>query len=295
MGQHHSHEHSHDVKNIKTAFFLNLSFTLIEIIGGLYVNSVAILSDAIHDLGDSLSLGLSWYFQKLSKKGRDKTFSYGYGRFSILGALINSVVLIAGSILILSETIPRLWAPIQPDTKGMLVLSILGIVVNGAAVLKLKKGTSMNERVASLHLLEDVLGWAAVLVGSLVMMFYDLPILDPLLSIGISVFILINVYKNIKASFKIILQANPSEVDYDKLKKEILKIAAIVDVHDMHSWTMDGEKHVMTIHIVVKQSIKATEQTHIKSQVREILRRNSIDHATIEIDCEKEPCGLEDC
>ena len=191
---HHGHHHHHDTENISTAFFLNLAFTIIEIIGGLMTNSVSIMSDALHDLGDSLSLGLAWYFQKVAKKGRDKTFSYGYKRFSVLGAMINAIVLVIGSVFILQESIPRLWQPETPNAQGMFWLAILGILVNGAAVLKLKKGTSLNEKVISLHLLEDVLGWAAVLIGSVLMYFFDLPIIDPLLSIGIAFFILTNVF-----------------------------------------------------------------------------------------------------
>jgi len=198
--------HNHDVKNIKTAFLLNLGFTIFELIGGLFVNSVAILSDAIHDLGDSLSLGLSWYFQNLSHKGRTKTFSYGYKRFSVLSAIINSIVLLVGSIFILYETIPRLITPVQPNATGMLALSIIGIIVNGAAVLKTCKGKTANERAVSLHMMEDVLGWIAVFIGSVIMYFVHLPILDPILSILITGFILFNAFKNLGFSLKIILQ-----------------------------------------------------------------------------------------
>lgn len=295
MGHHHTHDHSSDVKNIKAAFFLNLLFTIVEIIGGLYVNSMAILSDAVHDLGDSLSLGFSWYFQKLSKKGRDKTFSYGYKRFSVLGAIINSIVLVAGSLLILAETVPRLWQPIQPNAQGMLLLSILGIIINGAAVLKMKKGVSINEKVVSLHLLEDVLGWVAVLIGSIVMMFYDVPILDPLLSLLIAGFILYNVVKNLKASFKIILQANPQELNQEAIKEKVLTVPKVKSVHDLHSWTMDGDYHIMSIHIVLEKGITMGEQMEVKSKVREVMGQQAIDHVTIEVDCVEEPCELEDC
>ena len=291
----HQHSHEHDVGNIKVAFFLNLTFTVIELIGGLYVNSMAILSDAVHDLGDSLSLGLSWYFQKLSKKGRDKTFSYGYKRFSVLGAIINSIVLVVGSLLIIRETLPRLWNPVQPDAQGMLILSILGIIVNGAAVFKLKKGTSLNEKVVSLHLLEDVLGWAAVLVASVVMMFYSVPILDPLLSLLISGFILYNVFKNLKASFKIVLQAYPSKPDQKTLKQKILKLPKVKGIHDIHIWSMDGDYHVMSIHIVLERGVDVQELMSIKAKVREVVSQNAIDHVTIEMDCEEEECELEDC
>lgn len=295
MGHHHTHDHSSDVKNIKAAFFLNLLFTIVEIIGGLYVNSMAILSDAVHDLGDSLSLGFSWYFQKLSKKGRDKTFSYGYKRFSVLGAIINSIVLVAGSLLILAEAVPRLWQPVQPDAQGMLLLSILGIIINGAAVLKMKKGESINEKVVSLHLLEDVLGWVAVLIGSIVMIFYDVPILDPLLSLFIAGFIMYNVVKNLKASFKIILQANPQELNQEAIKEKVLTVPKVKSVHDLHSWTMDGNYHIMSIHIVLEKGITMGEQMEVKSKVREVMGQLAIDHVTIEVDCVEEPCELEDC
>ncbi len=290
----HSHDH-HDVKNIKAAFFLNLFFTLVELIGGLYVNSMAILADAMHDLGDSLSLGFAWYFQKLSKKGRDDTFSYGYKRFSVLGAIINSIVLIVGSVFILNETIPRLWNPEQPDTQGMMALSLLGIIVNGAAVLRLNKGTSINEKVVSLHLLEDVLGWVAVLAGSIVMHFYHLPIIDPLLSVLIACYIIYNVYSNLKESFKIILQANPPSVNEKQLANEIKQIADVADVHDMHSWSMDGSYHVMTIHVVLKKHTEPSRHTAIKTEVRKIMNDHRVNHVTIEIDTCAENCELENC
>ena len=143
----HDHHHHSDVKNIKAAFFLNFGFTLLEIVGGIYTNSIAILSDAVHDLGDSLSLGMAWYFQKVSRKGSDATYSYGYKRFSLLGAVINSVVLIVGSVIILTAAIPRIFNPQDTHVEGMFVLAIIGVIVNGAAVFRLKKGNSINEKV----------------------------------------------------------------------------------------------------------------------------------------------------
>ena len=206
-----SHNHSQNEGkasgNIRTAFFLNLSFTLVEIVGGILTNSIAIMSDALHDLGDSISLGLSWKLQNLSERKRDQKFSFGYRRFSLLGSLINGLVLIAGSILILSEAIPRLFNPETPHAKGMLALALLGIVVNGAAVFKLQKGKSLNERAVSWHLLEDVLGWFAVLVVSIVMMFKNMPILDPVLSIIITLWVLYNIAGNLKKTFFVFLQA----------------------------------------------------------------------------------------
>lgn len=198
------------------------------------------MSDALHDLGDTLSLGLSWYFQKLSNKGATKKYSYGYKRFSLLGALINSIILVVGSIFIIREAIPGLINPEQADAKRMMWLAILGVIVNGAAVLKLKQGTSMNERVVSLHLLEDVLGWVAVLIASIVMQFWDVPILDPMLPLLIALFILFNVYKNIKETLRIILQVIPKEISIDTIREKLKNMPEIQEVHDCHVWSLDG-------------------------------------------------------
>lgn len=293
---HHGHDHNHhDVSNIKTAFFLNLGFTIVEFIGGFYVNSVAIISDAIHDLGDCLSLGISWYFQKISHKGRTPTFSYGYKRFSVLSAILNSVVLLIGSAFILMETIPRLLAPEQPETTGMMILAVLGVIVNGAAVLKTRKGKTANEKVVSLHLLEDVLGWVAVLIGSIVMNFFDVPILDPLLSLLIAGYILVNVFRNLKNSAKIILQSIPPDVNTSALEEELKQIHHVAKVHDMHTWTMDGDYHVMTVHLVLDQDVDLDTGAIIKSKAREILKAGEIDHVTIELESPKEHCDLEEC
>lgn len=287
---HGHHHHHHGTGNLRVAFFLNLFFTLIEIVGGIYTGSLAILSDALHDLGDSLSIGLSWYFQKLSEKGRDKKFSYGYKRFSLLGAIINSIVLLVGSGIILSQAIPALFAPETVDAKGMMFLAIFGIIVNGAAVLKLRKGSSINEEVISLHLLEDVLGWVAVLIGSLVMMFWDLPIIDPILSLLIAVYIIYNAFRNLRKSTLIILQAKPNEVDIDQIHKALLSISEITGVHDCHVWSMDGEYNVLSAHLVIEKEISMDEMANIKSKAKSLLKQEHIDHATFEFEGKDEHC-----
>ncbi len=295
MSHNHDHSHHHSEGNVKVAFFLNLSFTIIEIIGGLYTNSLAILSDALHDLGDSLSLGLSWYFQKLSKKGRTKTFSYGYKRFSLLGAIINSIVLVVGSIFILTKAIPELFNPEETNVQGMLYLSILGIVVNGAAVLKLRKGESLNEKVVSLHLLEDVLGWVAVLIGSIIMMLTDAPYIDPLLSVLISLFVLYNVYKNLRKSMLVILQGIPEEVSVDDIRQKLKDMPEVTDIHDCHAWSMDGEYNILTVHLRLAKDYKLSEQAKLKEKVKAQLKDESINHITVEFEGKDENCELEDC
>lgn len=292
MGHHHHHghhHHDHGVKNLRVAFFLNLGFTIIEIIGGVMTNSLAILSDALHDLGDSLSIGLSWYFQKLSTKKGDATYSYGYKRFSLLGAIINAVVLLVGSVFILTEAIPALFNPGVTDAKGMMYLAIFGVVVNGAAVLRLKKGTSINEKVISLHLLEDVLGWVTVLIGSIVMLYFDAPWIDPLLSVLIALFILFNVYKSLKASLGIILQATPQDIDISMVHEKLKGIPQIRDVHDCHIWSMDGEYHVLSAHLVLNGDYTLQEMAEIKTVAKELLKEE-VEHVTIEFEGPHEEC-----
>jgi len=295
MSESHHNHHHHTTENIKVAFFLNLSFTVIELVGGLLTNSMAILSDALHDLGDSVSLGLAWYFQKISQKKSDLTYSYGYKRFSLLGAFINSLILSVGSIFILVEAVPRLFNPKQPDASGMIILAIIGVIVNGFAVLRLKKGKSINEKVVSLHLLEDVLGWLAVLIGSIVMYFFNLPVIDSLLSIGIAIFILLNVIKNIRQSIRIILQGVPDSVDIELVKNELKTFADISDVHDLHIWSVDGEYNVLTVHIVLHENMQQEKLTDLKQKIKSRLHDFNIQHVTIEFEMKDEMCELEKC
>lgn len=292
----HSHHHHHtDVKNIQVAFFLNFAFTIIEIIGSIFTNSVAVLSDAIHDLGDCISLGLAWYFQKMAKKGSNNSYSYGYKRFSLLGAIINSAVLVTGSVFILTKAIPRIIHPEETHAGGMFFLAIVGILVNGAAVFRLKSGNSINERVVSLHLLEDVLGWAAILIGSIIMYFFDLPVIDPILSIAIAIFVLYNVLKNVRQSLRIILQGIPEEVDIQEISDFLKQNKQIKDIHDLHIWSIDGTYNVLTVHVVLCKVLTLEEISTLKNEIRESLIQKSIQHATIEFETSDEECGLENC
>lgn len=295
MSHDHHHSHIHDPstaggKNIALAFFLNLFFCVIELVGGLLTNSVAILSDALHDLGDSVSLGMAWYFQKVSKRKPDEKYTYGYKRFSILSALLNSLILLSGSAIVLYESINRLFAPVQSDAKGMLLLAVLGVLVNGFAALRLRKGGSLNERVVSLHLLEDVLGWVAVLIASIVMIFTDWSILDPMLSIGISCFMLYNVYQSLRKAFRVILQGKPDGVDEEGLRESLLGLSPVVTLHDLHIWTMDSEYLVLTVHLVLPDSITENERQALRAAAHNVLKSKGIQHATIEMESVSENC-----
>ncbi len=285
-----SGHHHQGTGNIKTAFFLNSCFAVIELVGGIYTNSIAIISDALHDLGDSLSLGLAWYFQKISDKEQNRNFTFGFKRFNVLGAIINAVVLTVGSVLIISEAVPRLFNPVMPDAKGMMYLAGLGIIVNGVAAFRMRGGHTLNERVVYIHLLEDVLGWLATLIVSIVLIFRAVPILDPVLSILVSAYILYNVYKNLKSSLKIILQATPVEIDIDKVHESILGITGVDDFHDCHLWTMDGHYHVLSGHVVIGEGLTMDNCANIKKEVKSVLADLDINHSTIEFETPSEDC-----
>lgn len=290
MGGNHVHGGHDSSKNIKTAFLLNLSFTLIEIVGGLWTNSLAILSDAVHDLGDSLSLGLAWYFDHLSKRGPTQQNTYGYRRYSLLGGLITALILLVGLGVVLWHAVGRLLAPEEVNAPGMILLAIVGIVFNGAALLRVRKGSSLTERVVSWHLLEDTLGWVAVLVGAGIMAVWNLPIIDPILSISISLFVLWNVVRNLRKFFRVFLQFAPTDFDSRSFEQELKAIPKVVSTHHTHSWSIDGQSHVLTTHLVMEASADRSEIIAAKERVRQLVTESSFEHVTVDVELQGEDC-----
>ncbi len=293
---HHDHHHGHDhgdVKNIKLAFALNLGFTLIEFVGGYLTHSLAIMSDAMHDLSDSLSLGMAWYLERYAAKGATTRFTYGYRRLSLLSALINTIVLITGSILILAHAIPRLMYPEAPYAPGMLILSIVGVAVNGFAALRMGQGGSMNARVVTWHLLEDVLGWVAVLVVSIILMFWDFYILDPMLSVLFTLYILYNVVRNLRHTLELFLQAVPAHIDLDEVEQTLRGMAKVQSLHHTHVWSLDGGTHVLTTHLVVDPETSREEVHAMKSHIRAMADRLSVEHITVDIEYADGTCVMQ--
>jgi cobalt-zinc-cadmium efflux system protein len=278
--------------SLRTAFLLNLAFTLLEVVAGLLVNSVAILSDAVHDLGDSVSLGLAWLMEGYSQRRHDQRYSYGYRRFNLLGALVNTILLLAGSIFILSEAIPRLAQPEQPYAPGMLLVAVVGLVVNGAAVYRLRREKSLGTRVVAWHLLEDVLGWAAVLVVSVAMLFTDAAILDPILSILITLYVLYNVLKNLRKTLSLFLQAVPEDVEIREIESRLQAVPNVCSVHHTHVWSLDGESHVLSTHVVLEEDATREDAACVKEQVRKLSAELNLAHATVEIEYGEEDCGM---
>ena len=290
---HHQHQHlSENSTSLKFAFFLNLGFAIFEILGGLWTNSVAILSDALHDFGDSIALGLSWYLEKQANKGGDGRFSYGYRRFSLLAALVSTIVLIVGSLFMLSKSVPRLLRPEHSNAQGMFIFALVGILVNGAAALRLKQGKSLNMRVAAWHLLEDVLGWAAVLAVSVVLLFRDIHILDPILSILITLYVLTNVVINLKKTLALFLQAVPDDLDVAEVERTILDLPVVNSVHHTHAWSLDGEHHVLTMHVVVDEEATKNDLISVRRQFRDMAEKVDLAHTTLEIEYQDEDCFM---
>lgn len=295
MENHHSHHHTHvhapeGGKNIAIAFLLNFSFTIIELVGGLLTNSVAILSDALHDLGDSISLALAWYFQKVSGYSPSARYSYGYKRFALLGALINATVLLLGSVFVIYASVMRILQPQYVKVEGMFLLAILGVIINGVAVWRTHKSSGINERIVSLHLLEDVLGWIAVLIASVVMMFVEVPILDPILSIGISVFVLYNVVRNLIATFNVILQGVPSDIKLIELQKKVEQLEAVISVHDLHVWSLDSQYNIASLHAVISPEMTLDQMAQLKHNIKLLMLAEQIEHTTVEFETEQEEC-----
>lgn len=274
------HYHEEASENLSVAFFLNLIFVIIVAIGGILTNSVTILADVLHDFNDTITIALSWILEKFAGKENTETYTYGYDRLSLLGAGITSIFVISGSIIILYESFSRLFTSVTPDAQGMLIVAILGILFKGISVLKLRKGITFNEKTVLIHILSDVLRWIAVLFVSLILMFYNLPILDPLISILISLWVLINILRILFETIKVLMQRVPHGFDLDSYKKDVLAISNVESIENIHAWSLDGITDILTVKIKLGDIYRLNE---IKEEIEKISKdKYSIDETTIE-------------
>ena len=280
-------------KNMLAAFLMNLFFSVVELLGGFYTNSISIISDAVHDMGDCLSIGAALVLEKVSEKEPNETYTYGYARYSLLGALLTGTVLTAGSVFVVYNSVNRLLHPQPVRDSGMLALAVLGIAVNGIAALKTSHGHHLNERTLSLHMLEDVLGWLAVLLGSLLIRVTDWHFIDPLLSLGIAGFIVVHAFAHIKEVFRVFLERAPEGLCAADLRKSLLTLPGVRDVHHVHVWTLDGVSHCATLHVVVEEGGTPQKYEEIKAMVHHHLEHCGVVHATVEL--ESVFCGQERC
>lgn len=277
-------------KNILIAFLLNLFFSVFECVGGLVTGSVAILSDAVHDLGDAASIGASYFLEKKSKKQPDDTHTYGYARYAVVGSVITTLILLFGSAAVAYNAVVRLFHPTEIHYNGMILFAVVGVVVNLVAAFVTREGDSLNQKVVNLHMLEDVLGWAVVLVGAIVMRFTDWWFIDPLMSVGVAVFILINAVLNLKEALDVFLEKTPHNVSVEEIKEHVAEIDGVLDVHHVHVWSLDGQNTYATMHIVTNADYHV-----VKHAVREELAEHGVVHVTLELEAEGEHCHEQAC
>lgn len=277
-------------KRILIAFLLNLLFSVIEFVGGVVTNSVAIISDSMHDAGDAISIGISYFLERKSKKKPDNEYTYGYVRYSILGSIITTLILLCGSVLIIYNAILRLFNPVEINYNGMIILSIMGIIINFLASYFTHEGNSLNQRSVNLHMIEDLLGWVIVLVGAIIMRYTDIKVIDPILSIMVAIYIFVSALKNLKEILNIFLEKIPSNIDIEEIKKHILGIKDVIDVHHIHIRSIDGINNYATMHIVVECYSK-----EIKYQIKKELLEHGLSHTTIEFEEKEEKCDFKEC
>lgn len=277
-------------KNILIAFILNLLFAVFEFVGGMFTGSVAIVSDAVHDAGDAASIGVSYFLEKKSKKKPDKDYTYGYMRYSVIGSVITTLILLFGSVMVIYNAVIKLINPVEINYNGMIIFALFGVVVNFLAAYITREGDSLNQKAVNLHMLEDVLGWVVVLVGAVIMRFTDLAIIDPIMSIGVAIFILINALRNLKDCLDVFLEKTPHGINVDEIKHHLCEINGVIDVHHIHIWSMDSNSNYATMHIVTDNSCDT-----LKADVRKELKEHGIVHATLEIEAQDEHCHDTEC
>ncbi len=277
-------------KRIFIAFMLNLLFSAFEFIGGILTGSFAILSDSLHDLGDAGSIAISYLFEKKSSKAPDDTYTYGYKRYSVLGSMIMTLILIIGSVTIIYNAIIRILDPTPVNHNGMIILAFVGIAVNFVATLVTREGHTLNEKAVNLHMLEDVLGWAVVLIGAFVIKFTGITVIDPLLSICVAVFVLINALRTLTDAISVFLEKTPKTLNTEDIKHCLACIDGVLDVHHIHLWSMDGTTGYATMHIVTDK-----ESHHIKDKIKAELKSHGIFHSTLELESSIENCDQRIC
>lgn len=283
----HDHKPPQKVNNILIAFFLNAGFAVAEFFGGILTNSVAIMSDALHDFGDSIALLFSYYAERVGQREPNKKFTFGYKRFALLSAVLNGTILVGGSIFVIKEAIGRLTSPEVVKPEGMLYLAILGIAVNSFAAFRLSKDQGLNVKMLMYHLLEDLLGWIAVLIVSIVLFFKPWFILDSILSIIISIIILRGVVKNLFKVGKIFVQEFPEDIEPDEIIALIRELPGIVDVHLLQGWSLDEATLNITVHVVVPGDLRMSEADLLRNKIEALLKGKGITLSTIQMESER--------
>ncbi len=281
-------------ENIKVAFLLNLVFSIIEAIGGVLTNSISIVSDSLHNLGDSITIGITYFFEKKSKKLPNKEYSYGYLRYTLLGSLIASFILLVGSVVIIYNVVPRLMKPQDVNYDAMIIFGIFGLLINLYATIKVMRSKDKDKKINT-HLIEDTVIWLFLLIGSICIKVWNLIIIDPILSLLIAVYILYQVYKYMKNIYNIFMEKVPKNVKIDTIKKDIEDNENIDNVHHIHIWSMDGINNYMTAHIHLNKILSEQDIINTKNNIKNKLKEDKISHVTLEVEYFNEKCNDEEC
>jgi len=303
---HEEHQHSNTKNGLTLAFWLNLTFAVIEVVGGIFTNSTAIIADAFHDFIDAIAIGIAVLFEKISGKKRSSNYSYGYKRFSLLSALGLSLFLLIGAVFMIKSGIASFIQPKEVNSVGMLWLAVLGVSINGFAFFRIKNGSgehhhhhahghshNHNSKAIMLHLLEDVLGWVAVLIGAVVIYFTGWNWIDGLLTLAIAAFISYNATKNLIGTLKIMLQAVPEHVNIENLTTELNTIEGVADIHDFHVWSLDGNYNVASLHAVLDSTNRSENKVY--TTILECLNTYNIQHPTVQIETNTKHCKFVNC
>lgn len=281
-------------ENIKIAFLLNLAFSIVEAIGGILTNSISIISDSLHNLGDSITIGINYIFEKKSKKLPNKEYSYGYLRYTMLGSLIASFILLVGSVIIIYNVVPRLIKPLSVNYDAMIIFGIFGLLINLYATIKIMRSKDKDKKINT-HMIEDTVIWLFILTGSICIKMFGLVIIDPILSLLIAVYILYQVYKYMKNIYNIFMEKVPKNVKIDEIKKDIESNENIDNVHHIHIWSMDGVNNYMTAHIHLNKILNEEEIIKTKNDVKNKLKEDKINHITLEVEYFNEKCDSSNC
>lgn len=280
--------HEQRERNILLAFLLNSAFALIEGVGGYFTNSLAITSNALHDLGDSISLFSAYVSEHASHRSPDEKRTFGYRRLSLIAAFVNANVLVSGSALVVWQAVTRLFRPEPVSSAGMLALSVIGIGFNVLGALRLSRGQSMSERVLRWHLLEDVFGWVAVAMVALVMLVRDLPILDPVLTILFTAVILVNAARNVRQTVNLLLEGVPDDESLAAVTARLQRAHGVANVHDIHLWSLDGEQDLLSAHVVPTGAVPIPR---LLRSLKQRAERQGIEHAVFEVELEGQCAG----
>ncbi len=279
-------------KHILIAFLANLVLAAIGVVSGLITGSFAIISNSLHSLGDGITVGISFFLERKSKNGPDKQHTFGYARYSLLGSLITNMFLLVGATTIIMESFHGLHEPEHIELGGMIGLAVLGAFANFIAAFVTRHGHTHNERAVSLHAVQDVLSWLAIIVGAIIMQYTGFMQIDAILSICIAIYILYRVIRDFTKNLYIFLDNTPPSICYNKLEQAICAIEGVSSVHHMHLWSLDGENNCATLHCVL--TAKADGEK-VKIAIRETLNEYNINHSTIEFEPKTSACTSKNC